>query len=113
MPRRTRAPKSEPARRMLRTLFQVGTVTLLIQGYNVFVEPDLTAEQVSWLTAFGTMLVSFGQNALEDANVVPKMLKGPGPAPVEGLTTEEIAAIRSALASRPAEPAPMRRRDAV
>ncbi len=79
MPKRRRTPaKSDPVRRGLRTLFQVGTVQLAIQGWNLFVGPDhrLNAEQVVWITTFGTLLVSFSQNALEEAGAVPTMLKG-------------------------------------
>lgn len=72
---------ADPARRALRTLFQIGTVTALIALWNAFAATPLTAGQTSAITAVGTLLVSFAQNFLEEQGAVPKMFKGPTPDP--------------------------------
>jgi hypothetical protein len=76
--------------RGIRTLFQVGTVTLLIQGYNLFASTPLTADQTAWATAFGTMIVSFVQNMLEDSGAIPSLLKGD---PTPDLNARKIEAL--------------------
>lgn len=65
-------------RRALRTLFQTGTTAALIGAYAVFVHP-LTAEQTAAALGLGTVVVSFGQNLLEEQGTVPALLKGPTP----------------------------------
>ncbi len=111
-PRRTQA-KSDPVRRGLRTLFQVGTVTLAIQGWNLFAGPShqLTPEQTAWITTLGTLLVSLSQNALEEAGAVPTMLKGKTDADaVTTLTPGQMLATAEYLRDRAlreeAEPSP-------
>ncbi len=93
--------KSDPVRRALRGLFQVGAVTLAIQGYNLFAPRPLNAEQTAWVTAFGTFLVAFVQNMLEEAGAVPTMLKGPAPAP--DLTARKLEALATATGAHEQE----------
>lgn len=96
MPRRQAARATvgpDAARRATRTLFQVGTVTALIQLYNVMVgeQRQLNADQVAAVTTVGTILVSLIQNLLEENGAVPEMLKGPPPAATT-LTPEQMLA---------------------
>jgi hypothetical protein len=103
MPRKPRTrPKSDAARRAVRTLFQVGTITALIQLYNVMTSRPLTADQVAAVTTVGTLLVSFLQNLLEQEQVVPEMMKGapsamPPPAETDDLTRRELNALATAI----------------
>ncbi len=86
MPRRSARPKSDTARRTLRTGFQAITVQVLIQAYNAFAANDVTTEQAAILTVVGTPLLSFLQNWLESHGAVPEMLKGKPPTPAEAVT---------------------------
>lgn len=64
---------SDPLRRALRTLIQVGLVGAVIALYNAFAQTPLSGDQVAAIMAVATPLVSFAQNALE-ANGVPATL---------------------------------------
>lgn len=103
---------ADATRRATRTLFQVGTVTALIQLYNVMAgdQRELNADQVAALTTVGTIIVSFLQNLLEEQGAVPEMLKRPTaplpPSETNGLTPEEIAVLREVMAQRP-DPKPI------
>jgi hypothetical protein len=100
MPRR-RTERStvgpDAARRATRTLFQVGTVTALIQLYNVMVgdQRQLNADQVAAVTTVGTILVSLIQNLLEENGAVPEMLKRPSaPVPPTDAPSDDDLAVR-------------------
>lgn len=101
---------ADATRRAARTLFQVGTVTALIQLYNVMVgdQRQLNADQVAAVTTVGTILVSLIQNLLEEQGAVPEMLKGPPAAPPTTLTPEQMLATAEYLTqkARDAEPEP-------
>ena len=106
MPQRQAVPTSDPTRRALRTLFQVGTITALIQLYNMFSDRPLNAEQVSAVTAVGAILIAFVQNYLEDAGAVPAMLKGkPDPSLRSGqaLDDRKLDALAAAVGSQHAD----------
>jgi hypothetical protein len=63
-------------RRALRTLFQAGTAGVIVACYQAFVHP-LTPEQAAAALAGLTVVITFGQNALEDAGAIPAMGKAP------------------------------------
>jgi hypothetical protein len=65
---------SESLRRAIRTLLQAGTAEMIVLVLEAFVL-DFTPEQHGALLLALTTLCTFGQNALEDAEVIPTLLK--------------------------------------
>lgn len=65
---------SDPVRRALRTLMQVGLVTAVLELLVAFGVP-VSREQQAALLAVATPLVAFAQNLLEDAGTLPPLAK--------------------------------------
>lgn len=102
MPRvRTKPPSNhDVASRTARSTFQAGLVTALILLINLAVEPDLTADQVQVISLVALPIFVYLMNALEDASGVAVLGKKPPAPAADTLTAEELAAVRTALASR-------------
>ncbi len=66
-------------KRPLRTLFQASTAGVIVAVLEAFVL-DFTPEQNLALMAGLSLLVSMGQNALEDSGAIPTMQKERGSA---------------------------------
>jgi hypothetical protein len=76
---------SDPLRRSLRALIQVGLVQGVIQLYNAFAAHPLTADQNAAIMVVATPLLAFVQNWMEDSPAVPlpALLKAPASGGVE------------------------------
>lgn len=101
MPKRPATPKGDSAKRAGRTALQAGAVQALIQLWNAFAVTDITVEQAAILTTLGTPLVSFLQNAAEEAGALPPLLKGPPSPPVptiDPVMQAELEALAGAVA---------------
>lgn len=70
---------SDPLRRSLRGLLQIGTVQAAMGLYNAFAAVPLTANQMIAITTFVTPILIFAMNWLEDSPDVPlpALLKAP------------------------------------
>lgn len=69
--------ESDPLRRSLRSLLQVGLLQGLLQLYNAFAAVPLTADQNAAIMVVGTPILAFAQNLLEDSGYIPSLLKAP------------------------------------
>lgn len=67
---------SDATRRSLRTLFQIGTVTVIVQALVAFDVP-LTPPQQAALTAVLTVVFTFVQNILENSGAITTFGKEP------------------------------------
>lgn len=65
---------NDATKRALRTLFQVGTVTVIVQAAVAFDLP-LNPPQQAALTAVLTVIFTFIQNMLENAGTIPTVAK--------------------------------------
>lgn len=70
---------SDALRRALRTVFQAGTAAVVVACYQAFVRP-LTVEQSAAALAGLTVVITFGQNWLEDNAGLPAIGKAPASA---------------------------------
>lgn len=68
---------SDPLRRGLRGLLQIGTVQAAMGLYNAFAVTPLNATQMVAITMTATPLLIFGQNWLEDNTAFPAIGKAP------------------------------------
>jgi hypothetical protein len=71
--------ESDPLRRGLRSLVQIGFVQAAMQLYNAFATTPLTPNQMVAITTFVTPILIVAYNWLEDAPGVPlpALLKAP------------------------------------
>ncbi len=74
---------TDATRRAIRTFVQVGLVQGVMLLWNAFAPVQLSALQMIAITTVATPIVGLIQNLLEDAQVIPPLLKPPVPvAPV-------------------------------
>lgn len=97
MPKRAVKPPSETNSRAARSGLQGGLVSAVILLINLLITPDLTPEQTLIISPFVLLVVSYFQNALEEASGVSVLGKRPAAPDADVLTAEEIALIRQAL----------------
>lgn len=100
MPRRPAKQPSEKNSRAARSGIQGGLVSAVILLINLVINPDLTSEQTLMISPFVLLVVSYFQNALEEAGKVPPILKSAPAAPVTTLTPEQMLATAEYLKAK-------------